>query len=77
VRNLINFAGCSIADALRAVTANPAEPLRLPDPGATEIGARPGIVVTDCDPCVACTLVGGLTAWQLDRTRHRGRCHGS
>jgi N-acetylglucosamine-6-phosphate deacetylase len=64
VRNLIEFTGCSISDAIRTVTANPAAVLGLGDRGTIAAGARADIVVFDDTLAVQATIVGGITAWQ-------------
>jgi N-acetylglucosamine-6-phosphate deacetylase len=64
VRNLIEFTGCSISDAIRTVTANPAAVLRLGDRGTIAAGARADIVVFDDTLAVQATIVGGITVWE-------------
>ncbi len=49
VRNLVEFTGCTAAEAVRTVTANPAAVLGLTDRGVIEVGARADIVVLDPD----------------------------
>jgi N-acetylglucosamine-6-phosphate deacetylase len=64
VRNLVAFSRCSAADAIRTVTANPAEVLGLRDRGRIECGASADLVVLDHDLRVELTIIGGKVAWK-------------
>lgn len=64
VRNLVEFTGCTPADAIRTVTITPAELLGLDDRGRIDIGARADIVVLDQGLSVERTIIGGDTAWK-------------
>jgi N-acetylglucosamine-6-phosphate deacetylase len=57
VRNLVAFTGCTEVEAIRTVTANPAELLGLGDRGRVECGAR-------ADLHVEMTVVSGAIAWR-------------
>lgn len=64
VRNLVAFTGCPLADAVRTVTATPADLLGLADRGRLVVGARADLVVLDHDGRVRVTIVGGEVAWR-------------
>jgi len=64
VRNLIEFTGCSISDAIGTVTSNPASLLGLADRGTITAGAHADIVVLDEALMVHATIVGGVTSWE-------------
>jgi N-acetylglucosamine-6-phosphate deacetylase len=64
VRNLIEFTGCDVTDAIATVTTSPAGLLSLTDRGAIEPGRRADIVVLDTDLCVTRTIIEGHTAWK-------------
>jgi N-acetylglucosamine-6-phosphate deacetylase len=63
IRNLIAFGGCSIADAIAAVTTVPARLLGLTDRGRLASGCRADVVLLTPDLKVAKTLVGGQVAY--------------
>jgi N-acetylglucosamine-6-phosphate deacetylase len=64
VRNLIAFTGCSVADAVRTVTATPARLLGVAERGALRPDARGDVAVLDADLHVVATVVGGELAWR-------------
>jgi N-acetylglucosamine-6-phosphate deacetylase len=64
VRNLVQFSGCSPAQAIRAASANPAALLGLEDRGRIEVGAIADLVVFSQDLEVERTIIGGHTAWK-------------
>ncbi len=64
VRNLVEFAGCSVPEAIGTVTATPARLLGLADRGRLVPGARADLVVLDAQLGVVTTVVGGATAWR-------------
>lgn len=59
VRNLMAFTGCSMADAVRAVTELPARCLGLTDRGRIETGRRADLVALDDEGMVVLTFVRG------------------
>lgn len=65
VRNLVEFAGCAPADAIRAASTNPADLLGLADRGRIQVGAIADLVVFDQQLRVERTIIAGLTAWKL------------
>ena len=64
IRNLVEFSGCSPAQAIRAASANPAALLGLEDRGRIEVGAAADLVVFSQDLQVERTIIGGHTAWK-------------
>jgi N-acetylglucosamine-6-phosphate deacetylase len=64
VRNFAVFTGCSVADAVRTVTATPARLLGVTERGALRPGARGDVTVLDADLHVVATVVGGELAWR-------------
>jgi N-acetylglucosamine-6-phosphate deacetylase len=66
VRNLVSFTGCSPAEAIGTVTANPARLLGLADRGTIAPGSHADVVVLDEQLGVERTIIGGITAWQRD-----------
>ncbi len=64
VRNLVSFAGCTVPDAVRTVTATPARLLGLTDRGALCPGARGDVTVLGAELDVVATVVGGELAWR-------------
>ena len=63
VRNLVDFAACSEAEALAAASAVPASALGLRDRGSVVVGARADLVVLDDSMKVVATMVGGDFAY--------------
>ena len=59
VRNLIAYTGCTVSDAVAAVTTTPARLMRLDDRGALEAGRRADVTVLDTAMHVVATFVGG------------------
>ena len=64
VRNLVEFTGCSVTDAVATVTSTPAELFGLADRGRLAPGARADVTVLDDRLHVAVTVVGGEVAWK-------------
>jgi N-acetylglucosamine-6-phosphate deacetylase len=64
LRNLVDFTGCSVPDAVRTVTATPARLLDLTDRGALIPGARADVTVLSTELAVVTTVVGGEVAWR-------------
>ncbi|MGH9112573.1 MAG: amidohydrolase family protein, partial [Acidimicrobiales bacterium] len=62
VRNLVAFAGGTLADAVAAVTSTPAAVLGLADRGVIAPGAVGDLVVLDPGGGVVATVVGGRVA---------------
>lgn len=62
VRNLVEFTGCTAAEAVSTVTTTPARLLGLDDRGALEAGRRGDVVVLDAGLRVVATFVGGELA---------------
>jgi N-acetylglucosamine-6-phosphate deacetylase len=64
VRNLVDFAGCTPAEAIATVTRNPAAVLGSEVRGRIAVGARADIVVLDQALRVVQTFIGGELAWR-------------
>jgi N-acetylglucosamine-6-phosphate deacetylase len=64
VRNLVEYTGCTPAEAISTVTRNPASVLGIEDRGRIAVGARADIVVLDPSLHVMQTFVGGALAWR-------------
>jgi N-acetylglucosamine-6-phosphate deacetylase len=63
VRNLMEYTGCTLADALATVTSTPADLLGLPDRGRIRTGARADLTIVDPAGNLHRTVVAGRTAW--------------
>jgi len=63
VRNLVEFTGCGVVDAVATVTSTPADLLGLADRGRLVVGARADVTVLTLSLEVAATIVGGTVAW--------------
>jgi N-acetylglucosamine-6-phosphate deacetylase len=63
VRNLVEFTGCSLADALATVTSTPADLLGLTDRGRIAAGARADFTILDRAGHLRRTVIAGETAW--------------
>ncbi|GAP13747.1 N-acetylglucosamine 6-phosphate deacetylase [Longilinea arvoryzae] len=64
LRNLMRFTGCSLAEALAALTTAPAARLGLTDRGQIKPGLRADFVLLDEKLQVAATLVGGELVYE-------------
>ena len=64
VRNLVEFAGCSVPEAIGTVTATPARLLGLADRGRLVPGREPTSSSSTPSSRVVTTVVGGATAWR-------------
>ena len=65
IRNVVDVAGVSPVDAIRAASATPARLLGDPDRGRIQVGARADLVVLDADDLtVRRTLVAGATVFE-------------
>ena len=62
VRNLIEFTGCDLADALATVTTTPADLLGLTDRGRLAVGMRADLTILDGDANLVATIVAGTLA---------------
>jgi N-acetylglucosamine-6-phosphate deacetylase len=62
VRNLVAFAGCSLADALATVTSTPADLLGLADRGRLRVGTRADLTILDPDGALIATVIAGTLA---------------
>jgi N-acetylglucosamine-6-phosphate deacetylase len=67
VRNLVDFAGVSMADAVRAVTSTPAAVLGLTDRGVVAPGAVGDLVLLTPAGEVVATVIGGRVAYHARR----------
>jgi N-acetylglucosamine-6-phosphate deacetylase len=63
VRNLVAFAGASLAEAVGAVTSTPAAVLGLPDRGVIAPGAVGDLVLLTPAGEVVATVIGGRVAY--------------
>jgi len=72
VRNLIDFAGCSLSEALSTVTTVPAELLGLSGRGQCAPGAIADLTLLSSDVKVRATIVGGEIAWKSDEMKWEG-----
>lgn len=59
VRNLTNWTGGSIAEAIRTVTENVADLMGLEDRGKLEVGRRADLVILDAEGSVKSTYIAG------------------
>lgn len=64
VRNLVKWSGCSLAEAVRCVTANVADMMGLADRGRLTEGSRADFVVLNDEGDVLQTWVGGRKVWE-------------
>ena len=64
VRNLMEWSGCGVAEAVKCVTENVAEFMGEGTRGKLEVGRRADFVVLDDDGGVLQTWVGGRKVWQ-------------
>jgi N-acetylglucosamine-6-phosphate deacetylase len=69
VRNLIEFAAASCAEALETVTSTPARLLGLDDRGRLAVGMRGDITLLDKDLRVVATIVAGDVVYATDDRR--------
>jgi N-acetylglucosamine-6-phosphate deacetylase len=64
MRNMIQFTGCSLAEALTMASTTPAQVLGLERKGRIAAGCDADLVILDESLCVTHTLVGGRLAYQ-------------
>lgn len=62
VRNLVEFTGCSLRDAVTAASAAPAAAIGATDRGHLQPGAVADVVLLESDGAVAVTICGGVVA---------------
>lgn len=67
LRNLIEFTGCALADALPTVTTTPAALLGLPDRGQIAPGFMADLVLLSPELRVEKTIVGGQVVYQSNK----------
>ncbi len=63
LRNLVRFTGCSLAEAVAAMTGTPAGLLGLERKGRLSPGCDADITILDSELNVVMTLVGGQVVW--------------
>ena len=66
VRNLVQWSGCSLAEAVMCVTENVAEMMDLKDRGKLEVGRRADFVVLSEHGEVLQTWIAGKKVWGKD-----------
>lgn len=64
LRNLIEFTGCSLEQALPTLTSTPARVLGLPDRGKIQAGYKADLLVLNNDLEVVMTIASGKIAYQ-------------
>lgn len=63
VRNLVEYTGCSLPDALATVTSTPADLLGLADRGRVAVGNRADLTILDHVGHLRATVVAGSIEW--------------
>lgn len=63
VRNLVEFTGCTLVEALATVTTTPADLLGLTDRGRVAVGHHADLTILEPDGRLRATIVGGRLAW--------------
>jgi N-acetylglucosamine-6-phosphate deacetylase len=66
VRNLMNWSGCTIAEAVRTATENTAEFMGISDRGKLEEGRRADFIVLNDDGYLQETWIAGVKAWSKE-----------
>lgn len=64
VRNLVEFAGCDLVDAVATVTSTAAAVLGLTDRGRIGIGHHADLTIVEPDGHLVATIIEGVTAWK-------------
>ena len=64
VRNLMEFTGCDLLDAVATVTTTPAAVLGLADRGSIRVGHHADLTVLEPDGHLVATIIEGTTAWK-------------
>jgi len=73
IRNLIQFTGCTLEEAIATVTAHPSALMGLPDRGSLRTGSRADVVLLDPDAQVVATIAAGHIAFLASPDRLTGR----
>lgn len=73
IRNLIQFTGCTLEEAIATVTAHPAALMGLSDRGSLRTGSRADVVLLNEDAHVVATIVAGRVAHLDSPDRLTGR----
>ncbi|MGB0112481.1 MAG: N-acetylglucosamine-6-phosphate deacetylase [Ilumatobacteraceae bacterium] len=63
VRNLVEFTGCTLLDAIATVTTTPADLLGLTDRGRIAVGNHADLTIVDDRGALVATVIAGTTAW--------------
>lgn len=63
IRNMVEYTGCSVGEAIRMASTTPADVLGLPRKGRLAAGADADLVVLDAHLRVRQTLIGGETVY--------------
>jgi N-acetylglucosamine-6-phosphate deacetylase len=63
VRNLMNWSGCTLAEAVRTATENVADFMGVPDRGKLEEGRRADFIVLDDEGYLQETWIAGVKVW--------------
>ncbi|MGI9595157.1 MAG: N-acetylglucosamine-6-phosphate deacetylase [Acidimicrobiales bacterium] len=71
VRNLLDYTGCSVAEALVAASRTPADAIARSDRGRLEAGAVADLVLLDDSLEVTATICRGCVAYVADDARDR------
>jgi len=64
IRNLVDFTGCSVGEAIVAASTTPGRLLGLGDRGTITSGSRADLVVLDDELRPRYTVIGGRLAWK-------------
>jgi len=64
VRNLVEFAGCSLTEAIATVTSTPADLLGLVDRGRVAVGNHADLTIVDHEGRLEATIIGGRVGWR-------------
>lgn len=75
IRNLVEFTGCSLDEAVATVTTRPAALMRLNDRGSLQTGHRADVVLLDPDVRVVATVVAGQIVFLERPERLTGEPH--
>ena len=67
VRNMVNLAHATLADAVTMASQTPARIVGLTDRGSLEIGKRADIVVLNADLKVTQTIVNGRSVFLAEK----------
>ncbi len=75
VRNLVEIAGCTLAEAVAAATERPASLMNLSNRGTLKTGNRADVVLLDREANVVATIASGRVAYLSDPDRLSGEFH--